>query len=165
MAAPTATTRLDPSDAPTNGIKLEDGHPTKVTICSRPSLLIWEKTASPPPVEGGDAIDTTTFFNTTWRTSAPRALKTLDEFTYTGAYEPGIYGTDEIMAAVNRRDTITVEFPDGSTLAFYGYLRRFEPGEHVEGEMPMATITIVPTNWDPTNSTEEAPVLTNVAGT
>jgi hypothetical protein len=68
-------------------------------------------------------------------------------------------------ALINNETTITVHFPDGSTLAFYGYLKTFEPQEMTEGEQPEAECEFVVTNWDPANRVEAGPVMVEVAGT
>lgn len=158
MAAPATTVRQTPA-----GIKLDDGYSTKIAFAADPDVSFWEKTVQPPGIDGGDAIETTTMHNTTWRTMASRALKTLTEASCTAAYDPNVY--NNILSLINVETSVTVHFPDGSTLAFYGFLKTFEVNEHTEGEQPEATITITPTNYDPTNKVEEAPVLTSVAGT
>lgn len=155
---PSTTTRQTPS-----GIKLDDGFSTKIAPAADPDVSFWEKTVQPPGIDGGDAIDTTTMHNITWRTMAPRALKTLTECSVTAAYDPNLYNS--ILSLINLETSWTVRFPDGSTLDFFGFLKNFEPQEHQEGEQPEANITIVPTNQDPTTGAEAAPVLTNVAGT
>jgi hypothetical protein len=68
------------------------------------------------------------------------------------------------VQAINVNDEITVTFSDGSTLAFWGFLKSFEPSENTEGEQPEAEITIFPTNVD-NSGAEQVPVLTSVAGT
>lgn len=158
MAAPTPSARVAPT-----GIHLEDGFSTLITLATDTNIELWEKTVKPPGIDGGDSIPQTTMHNTAWRTMAPRQLKTLTETTTTCAYDPLIYTS--ILASVNIPTTITVTFPDGTTLAFYGYLQKFEPSDLKEGEQPEATVTITPTNYDPVNHVEAAPVLTNVAGT
>lgn len=155
---PTPTARGTPS-----GIKMDDGYRTLITFASHPTISFWEKTVQPPGLDGGDEIDTTTMHNIDWRTNAPRALIRMTEQTVMAAYDPNLYNT--ILALINRETTVTVTFPDGSTLAFYGFLKSFEPDELVEGEQPEATILVVPTNQNPTTGAEEAPVLTSVAGT
>jgi hypothetical protein len=87
----------------------------------------------------------------------------MESFTLTAAYDPNVY--NQIDDQLNVNQTITVTYPDGSTLAFYGWLRRFEPADNEEGTQPEATITIEPSNTDPADFTEEGPVLTEVAGT
>lgn len=158
MAAPSSTARVAP-----DGIPLEDGFSTKIAFEHDPNISFWEKTVKPPGLDGGDAIDITTMHNTTWRTFAARDLKTLTEMSTTVAYDPDVY--DEILAIINLEGSITVTFPDGSTLDFFGYLRTFEPNDVSEGSQPEATITIQPTNYDPTNDVEAAPVMTEVSGT
>lgn len=155
---PTTTPRVTPT-----GIKIDDGHSTKIAFSRNPDINFWEKTVTPPGIDGGDAIDTTTMHNVTWRTFSPRKLKTLTEMKTEVQYDPIAY--DELRDLINVEDSITVTFPDGSTLSFFGYLKSFEPGELSEGEPPMATITIQPTNQDPTTGAEAAPVLVSVAGT
>ena len=157
MAAPSATVRQTPT-----GRKLKDGHSTKITFARVPAISFWEKSVKAPGIDGGDSVPQTTMHNVTWRTFAPRQLRTLTEVTTTVAYDPALY--DSILSLVNIEDTITVRFPDGSTLAFFGYLKQFEPAELVEGTQPEATVTIVPTNMD-SSGTEQAPVLTSVEGT
>lgn len=158
MAAPTLTARSTPA-----GIKLDDGYSTKIAFNRDPDVSLWEKTVKPPGIDGGDAIETTTMHNSTWRTMSSRALRTLTESTFTAAYDPKVY--DQIVALINAEGSITCHFPDGSTLTFYGYLKTFEVNDHSEGEQPEATCTIVPTNYDPVNRVEAAPVLVDVSGT
>lgn len=159
MAAPAATVRTTPPA----GIPLQDGYQALITLALDADIEFHEKTVTPPGMDGGDTVETTTMHNSTWRTFAPRELKTLQEVSTTVAYDPEVYVS--VLAAINRRDTITVLFGDGSTLAFYGYLRTFEPAEVVEGTQPEANIVIQPTNWDHVNSVEADPVLVSVPGT
>jgi hypothetical protein len=79
------------------------------------------------------------------------------------AYDPVVY--DSILALINVKDTVTVTFSDGSTLAFYGYLQKFEPDDIDEGKQPEAGITVMPTNQHPTTGAESGAVLASVAGT
>lgn len=157
MAAPTPTARQTPT-----GLRLTDGHSTKITFARSPAISLWEITVKPPGIDGGDEIDTTTMHNVLWRTRQPRQLRTLTESTFTAAYDPNVYNT--ILSNLNVNDQITCRFPDGSTLAFWGYLKAFEVNDHTEGEQPEATVTIVPTNQDD-DGAEQAPVMTSVSGT
>ncbi len=156
MGIPSVQTRQTPL-----GIPLFDGHVTKVAFGHDLDISFWEKTVTPPGLDGGDLINITTMWNETWRTMIPRALITLSEFTLTAAYDPDVY--DEIRDILNNNGEVTVLFPDLSTLSFWGALRVFEPQTHEEGTQPEANITIAPTNWDGT--AEQAPVMDEVAGT
>jgi len=159
MAAPASTVRVTPV-----GIKLDDGFSTKIAFARDSNVSFWEKSVSPPGLDGGEAIETTTMHNLIYRTMASRALVTLTESSLTVAYDPNVYN-DILTNLINQEGSITVHFPDSSKLDFYGYLRTFEPSELSEGEQPEATVTITPTNFDPVNRVEAAPVLTSVAGT
>lgn len=128
------------------GVKLRDGFSTLIAFTADPDVSFWEKTVKPPGVDGGDAIEVTTMHNEVWRPFAARLLKTLTEASVTAAYDPQVY--DQIVALCNVNNLITVHFPDGSELDFWGYLRTFEPGDNTEGEFPEATINITPTNED-----------------
>lgn len=158
MAAPSPTARVTPT-----GIKLKDGHSTKITFGSDPNLEIWEKMSKPPGVDGGDFIPQTTMHNTEFRTFAPRQLKTLTEAGGKCAYDPGCLTA--IMVLINKEDTVIYTFPDGTTWAFFAALRVFEPDELEEGTQPEAQLTIEPTNWDPAGKVEAGPAVASVAGT
>lgn len=160
MAAPATTTRIDPTDF---GRKLADGYSTKIAFSVNPKIEFWEKTVGAPGTDGGDAIDTTTMFNSTWRTMAARSLKTLKEFTVTAAYDPEVM--EQINAIINVEGSVTINYPDGSTYDFFGYLRDTDPDQLEEGTQPEMTLTIQPTNYDPVNCVEAAPVMTEVSGT
>ncbi len=157
MGAPTTTARSTPL-----GIKLDDGYSTKIACAADSDISFWERSVTPPGLDGGELIDTTTMHNTTYRTFSPRSLATMTPMTCSAAYDPDAY--DEILAILNLNREWTVTFPDGSTLDFWGALIRFEPGELVEGTFPEATITIGPTNQD-NDGAEQAAVMTEVAGT
>lgn len=157
MAAPSAGTRSTPA-----GIRLRDGFATKICFTADTDVSLWEISVSPPGADGGDAVDTTTMWNTTYRTKYPRTLKEITDSSFTAAYDPTVL--TQIIALVNVATTVTVIFPDGSTWAFFGYLRSFEPDEITEGEMPTATVNIVATNTD-TSFAEQAPAVSSVAGT
>lgn len=158
MAAPVPANRSDPA-----GIKLDDGYRTLVAFTADPDASFWEKSITPPGLDGGEEIDTTTMHNDTWRSMAPRALKTMTPFSMTAAYDPVIYST--LVSLINIETTVTIHFPDGSKLAFFGFLKSVEPGELVEGTQPEITVNVVPTNADPTTGEEEDPVLVNAPGT
>ncbi len=159
MAAPATTARTDPA-----GIRLDDGFSSVIAFERDVDVSFWEKTTQPPGYDGGDAIETTTMHNTLWRTMSSRVLITLTEASCLVAYDPDVYN-NILNNLINAEGSITIHFPDGSTLDFFGYLRTFEASDLEEGAQPEATVTIQPTNYDSVNSVEAAPVLTSVAGT
>lgn len=158
MAAPTPATRSTPSGRP-----LGDGHQTLVAFTSDQNIEFWEQEVTPPGLDAGDALVITTMHNTRWRTKHAPALVDMTDMTIMVAYDPVLYTA--ILALLGVNTTVTVHFPDHSSLAFYGYLKSFEPDALKENEQPKATITVVPTNADPTTCAEEGPVYTDGPGT
>jgi hypothetical protein len=158
MGAPATTAITTPA-----GIKLCDGFASLVMFAADTDISLWVKSVTPPSVDGGDSIDITDMHNTTFRTMCARSLLTLGELSFTAAFDPDAY--DETITIINLNDSITVHFPDLSTLDFWGFLRMFEPQEMSEGDQPVANCTVTATNFDTTNNVEAAPVMTEVAGT
>lgn len=130
--------------------RIDDGHATLFTFGNNPSVKFFEKTVTPPGVEGGGENDTTTMRNTNWRTRAPKKLKTLTNSSTTVSYDPAIY--DEVVSLIQVNQQITITFPDASTVTFWGWLDSFAPGENTEGEQPTAEITVIPSNQDNTGA-------------
>lgn len=151
MADPTITPRGLPL-----AIRLDDGYQSVIVFENNDTLAIFEKSVQPPAMDGGDPIDTTTMLNSEWETKAPQRLKMLDDSTIIGAYSPTALADFE--ALINVPQSVTWAWPDGSAMAAWAYLKRFEPGPMVKGEQPEATLTIVVTNWDPVNCVEAGPV-------
>lgn len=158
---PVAAARVAP-----DGKKLQDGKgPTKATFTfsADTNWNLFDIEVGIPGFDAGEPVDTTTQFNSVWRTRFLRVLFTLTEFTVQGAFDP-IYLT-EVLAQKGVNGTGTITFPDGSTYAFFCGIRQLEFERMVEGTMPRVTVTIVPTNTDPVTFAEEGPVLTSVSGT
>lgn len=137
--------------------RLDDGYQTLIAFADFPSVSFYEKSITPPGVSGGGPVDTTTMRNAAWRTMNPKQLKSLSAASGTFAWDPEAY--DDVVAMINVNQLITITFPDGSSLAFWGYLDEFTPGEHVEGEQPEVECTIQPTNQN-ASGVETAPVFT-----
>jgi len=143
---------------PPVGLQLTNGFKTTITFAADSDVSFWEESITPPGIDGGDPLPTTTQFNNAWNTTDPRSLKTLTDVSVTAAYDPIVY--DQIIALVNVSNLITIAFPDGSSLDFHGFLRSFTPGELVAGTPPTAAIVIAPTAVDIATGLETAPVYT-----
>lgn len=152
MAAPSPIVRVAPS-----GFRLDEGYQALITVGTLPGIDLWEKDVGVPGIDGGDPIDTTTQHNSIYNTKSPRVLKELTPFTVVCAYDPCVF--TDILGLVNGNDSITITFPDTTTLAFWGYIRSAEFAPMVIGEQPEVTITIVPTNYDPNNCVEAGPAI------
>lgn len=134
---------------------IDDGFATLVSFSLSPTVKFREKTVTPPGITVGGSVDTTTMRNTAWRTKAPKKLKELSDMSLTASYDPAVY--NDIVAMVGVNQSITVTFPDGQSLTFYGWLDSFTPSEISEGEQATADITVVCGNQD-TDGAEIAPV-------
>ena len=154
----TTTARTAP-----DGVMLEDGFPTTIAFALKPAVAFWEKTVTPPGLDGGDAIEQTTMHNILYRTFASRSLITMTDITVTAAWDPKLY--DDILDLINEEGSITVHFSNGDTVDFFGYLRLFEPQEESEGTQPEVQITITCTNRDPDTGAETAPNYKTANGT
>lgn len=135
--------------------RIDDGFKTLVSFSANPVAKFWEKEVTPPGLDGGGENDTSTMRNTRYRTRAPKKLLTLAEMTMTAAYDPAVVNEIVAMAQVNQQ--ITVTWPDGTTLVFWGWLDKFVFGNLVEGSQPTGTVTIIPSNQD-NSGVEQAPV-------
>ena len=160
MAAPAHTARVTPT-----GTKLDDPFPTTLAFSLAPNVGLWEKSIKPPGADGREPIDTTTMFNTTCVTKAPRVLvdstNATGKFQYDPAVLPVIYST-----LLNKRGSITVWFATGAHWSYYGYLQKFTPTENSDStEPPMADVEVVITNWDPVNNVEALPAYSAGSGT
>jgi hypothetical protein len=158
MAAPTPGARSAPS-----GKELQDGYQTLIAFKLHPDIAFHEITVQPPGIEGGDPKESTTMHNLRWKSKSPRRLKDMTNANATVGYDPALYTS--ILAQINKPDTVTIHFPDVSSLAFYGYLKNFMPSELKDGEKPTAKIEVVVTNMDPATCVEEDPVFTPGPGT
>ena len=137
---------------------LNEGHPTKIDFgTSDVSLVLFEKEVTPPSMDGGGPNDTTTMRNDTYRTKQPKVLITLGQSSFTAAYDPACY--DDLVAALNVNQLITITFSDTHTLAFYGWLDKFTPARVTEGAQPTAECVIECSNQD-NEGEETAPVYT-----
>lgn len=137
--------------------RIDDGYQTLISFAADSDVLLYEKTVTPPGIDGGGEVDTTTMHNDTWRTRNPKALVTLSNSTLVCAYDPAVF--PEIVALVNVNNLITITFPDTSTLAFWGWLNTFTPNENQEGVQPDANVGIIPSNQND-SGVETAPIFT-----
>lgn len=142
-------------------MRIDDGFKTLITFAEDPTLKIYEKEVTPPGIEGGGAIDTTTMHNNTLRTNAPKSLKTFSPMTVVVAYDPEAYA--DLRDMINVNQIITITFPDQSELNFWGWVDSFVPGALTEGEQPTATVTVIPSNQN-ASGTEVAAWWVNPTG-
>jgi hypothetical protein len=119
---------------------LSDGFPTLIRFSKNPAVLLKEREVQPPDLDGGGEIDTTTMRNNTWRSKQPKSLITAGDSTLQVSYDPKLYS--DILFMINKNQSITIRFSDGSGIQFYGWIDKFTPASLKEGEFPMAEVKI-----------------------
>ena len=138
-------------------MRIDDGFATLITFKNHATVKFWEKEVTPPSIEAGGANDTTNMHNTTWRTKAPKKLKSLGESSAKVSYDPAVYA--DIPDMVGENQEITSTCADGSKIEFWGWIDTFNPGSCTEGNVPTADIKIICSNQNATGA-ETAPVYT-----
>ena len=137
--------------------RIDDGHATTIAFATSTFTLLFEKEVTPPGVSSGGANDTTVMANTVYRTMSPKSLISMTEMSFTAAFDIGVYS--QAVAGVGINQSITITFPDGATLTFWGWMDEFTPNAFVEGSQPTADVTIIPSNQNAT-LVETAPIYT-----
>lgn len=137
--------------------RIDDGHSTRISFSASASAAtdLFEKSVTPPSVEGGGENDTTTMLNSVYRTKSPKSLITLGDAQAEVAYDPAVY--NEIVGMINVNQQITITFPDAHTLVFWGWIDSFSPNPIVEGQQATAAIVIKCSNQND-SGVETAPV-------
>lgn len=144
------------------GLHLRDGYSTKIVFNRLTTFSLWEKTVQPPELTVGEAIDLTTMRNAAVTTKWPQTLHDVGDMSLVCGYDPNVWSQARVTV-LGQNDNITAQYPDGSTLAFFGFLRTLTPAALQRGTMPEANVVITVTNLD-SSFAEQAPVYTNVSG-
>ena len=136
----------------------KDGYQTTISFSALASGIVFnvvakEKGITPPAIEGGGKIDLTTMRNSDVRTFYPKQLYTMGDASVVVAWDPTLY--EEMASVIGVNQTITITFPDATTLAFWGTLDNFAPNESIEGEQPTAVLTIIATNLNDSDEETE----------
>lgn len=132
-----------------------------MSIADIPTVNIEIISINIPGINSGGEIDTTTMANATWRTRAPKALKSLDPVTAEVSYATDSWSA--INTEIGNNQLMTITAPDTTTFEFYGYVDTFVPGALEEGSRPTATLTIIPTLRNASDA-ETAPVYSIPSG-
>lgn len=134
------------STIPAAAFFLKNGFRALYTLGADPAIRLWEKSVTPPGFDGQSPVDLYNQHWTKWTPQVPRGQAKMTEGRMIVAYDVRVL--PQILAAINREDEITVNFPDGRFWAFFGYLQRFTPGEMTDGVQPTAEVVIMPTLYD-----------------
>jgi hypothetical protein len=159
MAAPSPTARGTPF-----GHRLKDGYRCFYTFAAYPKLSIWETEGTPIGMTMGEKINTTTMHNESVMTYAAGQLVDFTDGQFTGAYDPKLK-TQLLQSVLGVEGVWTCTYSNGDQESFYGFLQQASFASMQRNAMPLGTFTIVCTNVDPVNDTEEVPVITLFGGT
>jgi hypothetical protein len=157
-AAPAHTTRQTMP-----GKYVKDGHNTRVAFALKANVNFEEVKLKPLGITTGEEINATGLLATFWRTKRPPDLKELTNIEGTCKYDPDVW--TDILALAGIEGSITMWWPDNTSVDFYGFLKQFVPDENADKELPTAKFVIVPTNFDPVNAIEVGPVFNPAPGT
>ena len=164
MAAPAHTLLSAYSPA---GIKMPNGFSSVIVFARLPTASFWvtiEGGYKPGGLDGGEPVLQSDMLNIGVHTKRPRVLVMHGDTVVTAAYDPNLRKQME-DSLLNAEGSITEYMSDGSYLDYYGYLQKAEFGELKEGQLPLVTLTVVKTNWDPVGRVLVKPVFFNVTGT
>lgn len=150
MAAPTEQTRVTPSGRP-----MQEGYQALITFEADPDVQLWETEVTPPGFDGGDPIEQTTMHNLVYHTDAPQSLIRVTPASFVAAYLWTSYS--QVRALINVETTINVTLSTGHWVAFFGWLRTFEPNGLAIGGRPLANCEVHVSSWDPVNNVEAGP--------
>ena len=137
---------------------IRDGYATLITIAAAPAVKLYERETTPPMLDGGGPIESTSMRNVSVRTKDPKTLVGHGDIVATVMYATEAYFA--IAQIINTPTTISVQWPDGAIAQFDGYVDKFAPSGHSEGNLPTAVITMVVTNRHPTTGNETVPSFT-----
>jgi hypothetical protein len=119
----------------------KDGFGVRIMLQTS-GITFQEKGVTPPGVDGQDPVSISHNAKVSYVEKLARALKELTPASGTVVYDPAQIST--ITSAINVHQVIWVSFKEGDAVAFYGFLRKFEPEEMQDGEQPTASIELVP---------------------
>ena len=91
-----------------------------------------------PAFNGGDAPDTTTNNNTTYRSKGNRVFIDIEDFSLTGAFLADDYSN--LASLINVADTLTVTDEEGSTYVIPCRMKSYTPSEMTEDGFPTADV-------------------------
>jgi len=103
-------------------------------------LVAYVKNITPPGVEGGDPINTTTTDNTSFESQAPRTLKMKTAINAEVTYDKN--DKDAWEAAVDQSDDVLVHYPDDSSDLDAGWLGSFLANQTTFNEQPTAQVIV-----------------------
>lgn len=164
MAAPTYTARTDPSNTATQR-RLTRGHRSTLAFSSSAACAAWEVDVGMFGLDQGEPIKISTQHNDTWHQFTHQVLVEATPFDTTFMYDPIIF--NQYMTSLRFNQAITRHMPDGSYFIFWGFCQniKLDPHPNEGAEPPMGTMTVIVSNYDPSDASEHGYVYVGVTGT
>ena len=125
-----------------------------VTFAGDPDIELFEKMVTPPGVDNGEPVDTTTMHNVDVETQAPHGLNKVTSAGMVVAYDP--LCLTSILARCGVEDDITYHYPDGSQWTDRGWLRSFKPNQVERRKQPDA-VCVIESSCTDSNGDEQEP--------
>lgn len=135
---------------------MKDGYRTLLTFAGINNAEYAEVTVKPPGINGRGPIDITSMRNNKVTTKWPKALIDFSNCQSTVQWNPAFFPQIRDFV-VNKNQRISVQLPTGNAMVFYGWVDSWEPNDHREGEVPLATLGIVVSNNN--GDVETMPIL------
>lgn len=125
---------------------LRDGLKTLVFLSGLPRALWGEIELTPPGVTGRGPIDMVGLRQLAWATQAPKSIKNLTPLNCKVMYDPEVI--PQVWNTIQKNQQITVQFPTGAQLIFWGWLEECNFDPNSEGNRPTLNWVVQPSNLD-----------------
>lgn len=128
---------------------LKDGYQTLFTAAVIVAKMYKVISLTPPALDGRGSIDQTNMESEITTQKSAKSLIDVGNFNITIAYDSKNYDFTDVNSFafwLNINGLMTLTFPDGTSVNFWGYINAFRPGENSEGNRPTAVLEIIVTN-------------------
>lgn len=110
-------------------------------------VLFKETALKPFGFDGRGPINITSLRNNFVVTKVPKQLCDVTAMMGTAEWDSDLYITI-LNDLLQINQICQLQFPNGNIWQFWGWLDKFDPQEHKEGELPLANLTIEVSNLD-----------------
>lgn len=119
---------------------MDDGFSTVLSFANLPDIKMYERELVLPALKGGGGKDTTNMRQLAHRSQTEDILRSVSSFTVTAAFATDAFADAKLQLGINQ--LISLIFPDGLQMQFYGWMEEFTPQKFVEGELALVAITV-----------------------
>jgi hypothetical protein len=123
---------------------LQDGYPVGIIFADFGTVAFEVRELTPPSMQAGGMIPTTTQAAIKYRTGAPKKLITVTEGVLQVVYDAVMF--NDIQSMLGHNQLISYVFEDTSKINVWGFVDQFNPAGMTEGNQPVANVRIEHTN-------------------